>query len=84
MLIGKNLEFSPEISRNPFNTFSETLQLDRTQKGRKNVPSAFLKNSRFAHFHKKKTVQNWPFWPKMPKNGGFFPIRSLEFANFLY
>ena len=47
MLIRKNLEFSPR----PFVTafleihpllFSETLQLVRTQKGGKNVPSAFL------------------------------------------
>ena len=52
MLIRKNLEFSPRPSVGPawnisksLHYFSETLQLVRTQKGRKNVPSAFLKKN---------------------------------------
>ena len=54
MLIRKNLEFSPHSSVRPFVPdflknrsllFSETWQLVRTQKGGKNVPSAFLKKN---------------------------------------
>ena len=66
--------------------FSETFQLVKACKCEKNVPSAFLKKFPFCPFWP-KTVQNWPFWAKMPKNGGFshfFTIRSLEFCNFLY
>ena len=56
MLIRKNLEFSPrsfvrsfvrssvpDFLKNRSLLFSETWQLVRTQKGGKNVPSAFLK-----------------------------------------
>ena len=62
MLIRKNLEFSRRPSVRPFVRkyleirsllFSVTLQLVRTQKGGKNVPIAFLKKSRFAHFGQK-------------------------------
>ena len=54
MLIRKNLEFSPRSFVRPFVRkyleirsllFSETLQLVRTRKGEKNVPSTFLKKN---------------------------------------
>ena len=76
ILIRKNRAFSPrsfvrpEISRNPFITFSETWQLVRTQKGRKNVPSAFLKNPVLPIFAKNcpklailgQNAQKWRFF----------------------
>ena len=48
----KNGGFS-HFSRNPFFTFSETLQLIRAFNSEKHVPTAFLKKSRFAHFGQK-------------------------------
>ena len=62
---------------------SETLQLVRAYKRNKNVPNAFLKNSCFAHFGP-KTVKNWPFWPKMPKNGGFSYFFRNPFIRICY
>ena len=55
----KNGGFS-HFSRNPFITFSETLQLIRTFNSEKNVPNAFLKKIPFCPFWP-KIVQNWPF-----------------------
>ena len=44
----------------------------------------FEKISRFYHYCHKITVQNWPFWAEMSKNGGFhiFQNRLLEISNF--
>ena len=72
------------VARKPFITFFETLQLVRAFKGDKNVPSAFLKNSRFAHFGQKlsKIGHFGPKCQKMEVFCIFFAIRSLEFANF--
>ena len=61
MLIRENLEFSPRPFVRPSRSFSKTvhyffsgtLQLVRTCKGGKNVPSTFLKKSRFANFGQK-------------------------------
>ena len=63
--------------------FSETLQLVRACKRDKNVPSAFLKNSRFSHFGQKLTKIGH-FGLKCPKLEvfAFFTILSLEFPIF--
>ena len=96
MLIRKNLECSPRSFVRPFVRkyfeirsllFSETLQLVKTQKGGKNVPSAFLKKSHYAHFVQKlsKIGHFEPKWSKMPKIEGFphfFENRTLHFPDF--
>ena len=66
--------------------FSETLQLVRACKHEKTFPSAFMKNSHFAHFGEKlsKIGHFGPKCQKMEVFRIFFAIRSLEFANFLY
>ena len=60
-------------------TFSETLQLVRACKREKNVPSAFLKNFRFAHFGQKLSKIGH-FGPKFPKMEVFaFFSESLHY-----
>ena len=63
--------------------FSETLQLVRTRKRGKNVPSAFLKKSRFAHFDQKlsKIDHFDPKCQKMVVFRIFLEIGSLEFLS---
>ena len=62
--------------------FSETLQLVRACKQEKNVPSAFLKKFPFCPFWP-ISVQNWPFWSKMPKNGSFLHFSQSIHQNLL-
>ena len=72
-----------EISRDPFITFSETLQLVRTQKVEKMFQALFWKIQSCPFWP--KTFQIWPFWPDMNINEGFcifLKIHSLEFSNF--
>ena len=66
--------------------FSETLQLVRACKCEKNVPSAFLKNSHFAHFGQKlsKMGHFGPKCPKMEVFRIFLGIPSLLFSETLH
>ena len=60
--------------------FSETLQLVRACKRDKNVPSAFLKNSHFAHFGQKLNKIGH-FVPKCLKMVGFFAFFHNPFIR---
>ena len=60
--------------------FPETLQLVRTGKGGKNVPSAFLKEFRFALLA--KNCVKFAILGNMPQNGGFSHFYWNPFINF--
>ena len=69
-----------------FNFFLKLFGLLELRNAEKMFLGLFWKIPVLTIFAKKKTVQNWPFCPKMPKNGGFFFFYCNPFiiTNFLY